>query len=459
MRLIQNIIMPLFLTVSLASCGGGDGGDLPDSEAPGWGNATLIESGTGTAFSPMVTFDSNDNAIAVWIQDDFADFSVFSNTDVTGRWGVEERIETRIFDATQPWIAADATGNAVAVWAHDDRDQSRFVLASWYETGSGWQIEEQINSRFGTVIAPRIVADEDGNALAVWTYSDGNVSIYSNRYSAIDGWNMEEPIESGDGPAYGPEIAMDSQGNAVAIWSQDDGDGVFSIYANRYVVGQGWQTEQKIESGSGTTRHDDLTVHLDVDMDPDGNAVAAWSQKDGNGVFSVFANRFTPGGGWGNEQLIESRPGTARSIDVDMNSTGNAFVVWEQEDESLTVFPAVSSIYSNRYTVLTGWETGQLIESGNANAILPKIQTDPDGNAIAVWIQGDSTGSLYSNRYVVKDDEGWGREELLESSNGRVDPLSPPSLAIDSEGNAVAVWAQEEPSIFGRYSIYSNRFE
>ena len=38
MRLKHKIIMPLFLTVSLASCGGENGGDLPDSEAPEWGN-------------------------------------------------------------------------------------------------------------------------------------------------------------------------------------------------------------------------------------------------------------------------------------------------------------------------------------------------------------------------------------------------------------------------------------
>jgi hypothetical protein len=142
-----------------------------------------------------------------------------------------------------------------------------------------------------------------------------------------------------------------------------------------------------------------------------------------------------------------------------MDSKGNAFVVWEQEDEGVNVLPAVSSIYSNRYDVDIGWGTRQLVESGNENAIHPDIQTDLDGNAIAVWIQGNSTGSLYSNRYVVKDDAGWGTEKLVETGSGWIDAESPPSLAVDSEGNAVVVWAQEEPGVFGRYSIYSNRSE
>ncbi|MEJ2329523.1 MAG: hypothetical protein P8Z33_06590 [Gammaproteobacteria bacterium] len=459
MRLRYNIMVLLFLGVSLASCGGDNGEDLPDTEVPKWGNAILIESGSGTAYSPMVTFDSNDNAIAVWIQDDFADYSVFANTTIAGRWGTEEIIESRIFDAAQPWIAADSGGNAVAVWTHDDRDGPRNILANWYETGSDWQVEEQIDDKFGNILSPpRIAADNNGNALAVWGKSDGEISVYSNRYTAIDGWGTEETIESGDGAAYGPEIAMDSEGNAVAIWSQDDSDGVFSIYANRYIAGQGWQTEEQIESGSGTTRHDDDSVYLDVDMDATGNAIAVWSQEDEDGNFSVYANRYTPGEGWGNERIIESGTETATSVAVDMDSAGNAFAVWQQEDEGFDVSP-VSSIYSNRYELVTGWGPAQLIESGDENAIHPDIQTDLNDNAIAVWIQGDTTGSIYSNRYVVNDDTGWGTENLLESSSGQVDPESPPSLAIDSEGNAVVVWAQEEFTGSGRYSVYTNRFE
>ncbi|MGD9256096.1 MAG: hypothetical protein PVF23_10070, partial [Chromatiales bacterium] len=117
MRLLNKIITLLFLTVSLGSCGGDGDGDTPDDgETPKWGNPTLIESGSGNAFSPMVTFDSNDNAIAVWIQDDFADDSVFANTTVADRWGTEERIESRRDDAAQPRIAPDSDGNAVVVW-------------------------------------------------------------------------------------------------------------------------------------------------------------------------------------------------------------------------------------------------------------------------------------------------------------------------------------------------------
>ncbi|MGD9392605.1 MAG: hypothetical protein PVH32_06795 [Chromatiales bacterium] len=462
MRQVDKIILPLLLAVSLANCSGDDGGDLPDGEETRkWGTPILIESGTGTAYSPRVNFDSDDNAISVWIQDDFADFSVFANTTVADRWGTEERIESRIFDAAQPWIAADGNGNAIAVWVHDYRITPEKILASWYLPGSGWQVEEQINSRFGTVRVPRAVIDDSGNALSLWAYSNGDTSIYSNHYSAIGGWDLEEPIESGDAPAYGPEIAINDQGNAVAIWSQDDGDGVFSIYANHYIPGQGWQQEELIESGAGTTRHDDLSVYLDVDMDAAGNAIAAWSQEDDDGNFSVYANRYTPNGGWGEEQIIESRTETVKHVAVDMDSTGNAFVAWQQEDQSVNVFPAVSSIYSNRYdkTRNAWWDNEQLIESGDENAIYPEIQTDPGGNAIAVWIQGDSTGSLYSNRYVLNDDNGWGTEELLESNSGDVDPESPPSLAIDSEGNAVVVWAQEEFTGSGRYSIYSSRFE
>jgi len=195
-------------------------------------------------------------------------------------------------------------------------------------------------------------------------------------------------------------------------------------------------------------------------MDAAGNAIAVWSQEDEGGNFSVYANRYSPVTDvWGDEVIIDSGSETATDVAVDMDSAGNAFVVWQQEDEGFNVFPRISSIFSKRYDVNTGWGTEQLIESGDENAVHPDIATDLNGNAIAVWIQGDSTGSLYSNRYVVKDDAGWGTEELLESSSGDVDPESPPSLAIDSEGNAVVVWAQEEFTGTREYSIYSNHYD
>ena len=59
-------------------------------------------------------------------------------------------------------------------------------------------------------------------------------------------------------------------------------------------------------------------------MDGSGNAVAVWQQSDGTRD-NIWANRYTPSGGWGTATLIESNnAGDARYPQVAMDVSGNA---------------------------------------------------------------------------------------------------------------------------------------
>src|SRR5206468_10851777 len=62
----------------------------------------------------------------------------------------------------------------------------------------------------------------------------------------------------------------------------------------------------------------------------------------------------------------------------------------------------------------TGWGTAtSLGQSFTPKAQVPKIAMDPQGNAIVVWQQGDSTGvlSIWANRYDVGSGT-WGTATL-----------------------------------------------
>src|SRR4029453_7968470 len=65
------------------------------------------------------------------------------------------------------------------------------------------------------------------------------------------------------------------------------------------------------------------------------------------------------------------------------------------------------------------WSTATLIETNTSSAEAPKLAMDADGNAIAVWSQGDGTyTSVWANRYVAG--VGWGKASLIESKRGEV---------------------------------------
>ena len=120
--------------------------------------------------------------------------------------------------------------------------------------------------------------------MAVWRQWDDQgvaISIWANRYDVGSGsWGTATLIETGSGAADNPDVAMDSSGNAIAVWKQSDGT-FDSIYANRYVVGQGWGTATLIETQTGNADFPKVAA------DGNGNAIAVWQQKK-----SIWANRF-----------------------------------------------------------------------------------------------------------------------------------------------------------------------
>ena len=89
----------------------------------------------------------------------------------------------------------------------------------------------------GNAFNPQIAIDGSGNALAVWQQFDGlRNNIWSNRYTAgtTNSWSTPTLIETDNtGGAFDPQIAINASGNAVAVWTQSDGTR-YNIWSNRY---------------------------------------------------------------------------------------------------------------------------------------------------------------------------------------------------------------------------------
>lgn len=100
------------------------------------------------------------------------------------------------------------------------------------------------------------------------------------------------------------------------------------------------------------------------------------------------------------------------------------------------------------------WGTAQLIETDNAGgAGDPRVAFDTAGNALAVWTQGDGTRyNIWANRYTAGS--GWGTAQLIETDNAS--DAGNPQIAIDTAGNALAVWEQFDGT---RYNIWANRYQ
>jgi len=173
-----------------------------------------------------------------------------------------------------------------------------------------------------------------------------------------------------------------------------------------------------------------------VAMDASGNAFVVWEQWDGSHL-NIYSKRYIVGDGWGETELAETDDsGNAVEPRLAVDSSGNSVAVWMVQDPDSNYR---EDAWANRYVVGTGWGTAQPIEtdvSGDAKG--PEVAVDSSGNAIAVWYQENgSLHNIMSNRYVAG--AGWGTVEWIEFGN--VD-CHDPEIAIDSTGNALVVWNQ-----------------
>jgi len=303
-----------------------------------WGKAELIEAVDQDAQNPQIAFDNNGNAIAVWRQQATKDAepSIWANHFDGNNWGDAELIETGNETALFPQITFDGNDNAIAVWAQflDATPSEAGIWTNRFD-GSDWGTPVLIDDGNGDARSPQIAADNNGNAAVVWRQFDGaRYNIWANRYNGSD-WGEAELIETDNaGGARDPQIAFDNNGNAIAVWQQDDGENE-NILANRF-DGSTWGSPELIEDADWNAASPQIA------FDNKGNAIAVWSQRN---FFSssIWANRFD-GKAWGSAELIEDDDsGDAYKPQVIFDVNGNAIAVWEQSDGTRT------SIWANLF--------------------------------------------------------------------------------------------------------------
>lgn len=409
-----------------------------------WKTATLVETDdTGDARKPQVAFDGDGNAIAVWQQHDGSSYNILSNryNSTTGSWGSPSLIDGATGDASNPQIAVNHTGDAFAIW-HQTEGAVDNIWANRYDSAAGgWSGAVLLEAIGETAGEPQIAIDSAGNALAIWSqFNTGTSLIFSRRY-ASGSWEAIEIVGNGSGNAFAPQIAFDDAGNAIAVWHQANGLR-YDIWSNRYVAGVGWDTEILIEfNDAGSAWSPQIAIH-------GGNATVVWHQTNGS-QFDIWSTHYFLASGWNSTPLkIETDDtGDAYLPQVAMDSAGNALVVWYQR-----IGLAVDA-RSNYYIAGTGWESATVIEDSVNAAIIPQIAIDSNGNGMAVWVQEDGVDNIWVNRYLAGT--GWAAAEQIETDDSG--HAATPQIAIDGDGNALAVWDQRAGST--RDDIFSNHFD
>jgi len=122
------------------------------------------------------------------------------------------------------------------------------------------------------------------------------------------------------------------------------------------------------------------------------------------------------------------------------------------------------SIGPCQYEPASGWGIPELVELNAGDAHSPRIAIDADGNAIAVWLQSDGQrdnlwDNLWGNYYAAGI--GWGTAALIESDD--VGNAADAEVVMAPDGAAVVLWSQADGRLNGSgeaqaNTLWSNRF-
>jgi hypothetical protein len=423
-----------------------------------WRGRTIV--GTNSSGGARMAVNASGTAVVAWIQDTAGQSSVWVNryNANTGAWGTPTLIENDNSHAAGSLeVAVDANGNAVVVWTfintNPTEDLNMRLMANRFSVASGtWntvpvQIESETN---GMPIQHSLIASGTDRIIAAWTI---NYSFFGGSFSAVrtathnfstDSWSAAGPLAPCGGLTYsdgGVSLVSNATGNTMAVWSRTTGQ-----MSSQYSSANGtWSAPISIPTNGAIFSAPSAAI------DANGNALAMWSQTD-SGISNVYASRYSAASAqWNAPTLLETETGTALAPKVAMDSAGNAIAIWQQQFGSNRY-----DIVANRYSVVSdSWAAATLIETANiGTADSARIAVDNSGNALAAWSYFDGTQtSIMANRYLSQSNT-WGTAEFLESdNNGAAHGVS---LAVDSAGDGLAVWAQVEGL---QYVIYSNRFE
>jgi hypothetical protein len=243
-----------------------------------------------------------------------------------------------------------------------------------------------------------------------------------------DAVTVSSPVFTGPGTP-GPRLAVDRDGNATAIWAQGEWSTAV-IQTSRYVAASQSWTEPAVRSLPGEASGPD------VGADAAGNAVAIWRRFDG-AHHRIQAARYLAASDTWTAPLDLSAPGHHSAFArVAVDPAGNAIAIWWTELTATT-----SVVQTARLSAATGtWSAVRDLVTENAISAFIAIACDPAGNAMTVFALD---GNLYWAWYVAATDHWTGPGRFTSGGGGS------PDVAMDADGNAIAVWAHSSGVTFG----------
>ena len=277
-----------------------------------------------------------------------------------------------------PDVALDGAGDAIGVWDRSNGSNS-IVQASLRPAGGTFGTPVDLSATGRDADEARVAADSAGDAVAVWRRYDGSRYIIQASVRPAGG-SFGEPVDlsaSGQNAA-DPQIALDPAGNAIAIWSRSDGTHTI-VQATVRPAGGAFGMPVDLSASGQSADWPQLA------FDQAGEAIAVWQRSNGTRSIAQAAVR-PAGGSFGMPVDLSGTDLDANVPQVAVDAAGDAVVVFQHQDDFMASNSTVQAVVRP-----AGGSFGPPIDlstpSGGAYSVQPQVAVDPAGDAVVVWVR------------------------------------------------------------------------
>lgn len=323
----------------------------------------------------------------------------------------------------------NANGDAIAVWRRRDGDWLRLQY-SVREPGGEFSLGQFGSPTLANVAQPQVALEDDGDAIAVWRRAPNDDGFLRYAFRPAGGQFGAVGSVAAEGGS-DPQVAVDGAGNATAVWVAT---GTPVIRTSVRPSGGSFSAPTTLSGAVSTFADPALAVNSD------GAAAVAWREADAGGDERIEVALREPGGAFQAAQQVSPGGVDSGIPHVELNDQGEVLVAWRNETAE-TIDVAAGSL-------AVGIGVPQTLSG--PDALGHSLAMTDEGHAAVAWSQGaNPVQRAYAS--VRPPGGDFGAAAAVSNSEGQA---LFPLIALDSEGNGVAVWNHKtEPGVFASERI------
>ena len=237
-------------------------------------------------------------------------------------------------------------------------------------------------------------------------------------------WLPHVELNANDQKGRVAQVAVDPQGTVIAAWTEGS-DTLARVMAAVRPAGGPWQAPVVL---SAAGQH---TTKVQIAVDPQANALVVWERSNAGKATIQSASR-PAGGAWGPavDIAVTTTDFEFARPQVALDAQGAAVVVYQNGTGTEHFIEAAARPAGG------AWQAPVTLSAAGRDNVTPQLAVDPQGTAVAVWTRYEVAGP-FAQAAVRPPGAGW-QAPVTISAAGH-DPFAT-DVAIDAQGNAVAVW-------------------